>query len=339
MVVMEHSDTEVIMEKNETEQKKLLDEIAYLKRLNKELSSQVYEDDFSKFPWLGNLGQWFWDCQKNIVTFNPLKASALGYSQDEVPAETGFEFFTEKLHPEDYDTVMDEMRAHLKGLVPVWEVKYRIEAKDGSWKVFYDRGKVTQWSADHKPLFLVGNVFDVTDDENQKRELLHKSTFWRARAEIDSLTKLYTRAALNEKLSSIHQYSLLNQKNYSILLLDIDHFKNINDTYGHLVGDQVLNRIGPVLRSNIREVDIAARYGGEEFLIVFPDLDSENAKKIGERIQQSLKSTKFPIEHVLTVSAGIASNQETQDVMELLGLADERLYRAKNTGRNRIIDA
>ena len=327
------------MRNNEAAQKKLLDEIAYLKRLNKELISQIYQDDLSKFPWLGNLGQWFWDCQKNIVTFNPLKATALGYSEDEVPTETGFEFFTEKLHPEDYDAVMDEMRAHLKGSVPVWEVKYRIQAKDRSWKVFYDRGKVTQWSADHKPLFLVGNVFDVTDDENQKRELLHKSTFWRARAEIDSLTKLYTRAALNEKLSSIHQYSLLNQKNYSILLLDIDHFKNINDTYGHLVGDQVLNRIGPVLRSNIREVDIAARYGGEEFLIVLPDLDSENAKKIGERIQQSLKSTKFPIEHVLTVSAGIASNQETQDVMELLGLADERLYRAKNTGRNRIIDA
>ena len=325
------------MRNNEAAQKKLLDEIAYLKRLNKELISQIYQDDLSKFPWLGNLGQWFWDCQKNIVTFNPLKATALGYSEDEVPTETGFEFFTEKLHPEDYDAVMDEMRAHLKGSIPVWEVKYRIQAKDRSWKVFYDRGKVTQWSADHKPLFLVGNVFDVTDDENQKRELLHKSTFWRARAEIDSLTKLYTRAALNEKLSSIHQYSLLNQKNYSILLLDIDHFKNINDTYGHLVGDQVLNRIGPVLRSNIREVDIAARYGGEEFLIVLPDLDSENAKKIGERIQQSLKSTKFPIEHVLTVSAGIASNQETQDVMELLGLADERLYRAKNTGRNRII--
>lgn len=334
-----HTDTEVTMEKSETEQKRLLEEIAYLKRLNKELSRQVYEDDFSKFPWLGNLGQWFWDCQKNIVTFNPLKASALGYSQDEIPAETGFEFFTEKVHPEDYDAVMDEMRAHLKGLVPVWEVKYRIQAKDGSWKVFYDRGKVTQWSADHKPLFLAGNVFDVTEDENQKRELLHKSTFWRARAEFDSLTKLYTRAALNEKLSSIHQYSLLNQKNYSILLLDIDHFKNINDSYGHLVGDQVLNRIGPVLRSNIREGDIAARYGGEEFLIVFPNLESENARIIGERIQQSLKNADFPIAHTLTISAGIASNHETQDVMELLALADERLYHAKNTGRNRIVSA
>ena len=142
---------------------------------------------------------------------------------------------------------------------------------------------------------------------------------------------------MNEKLSSIHQYSLLNKKNYSILLLDIDHFKNINDTYGHLVGDQVLNRIGPVLRSNIREVDIAARYGGEEFLIIFPNLASENARIIGERIQQSLKNTDFPIKHALTVSAGIASNHEKQDLVELLELADERLYHAKHTGRNRIV--
>lgn len=327
------------MTDNEPAQKKLLDEIAYLRRLNKELLHQVYEDDLSKFPWLGNLGQWFWDCSKNIVTFNPLKASALGYSQDEIPVETGFEFFTEKLHPEDYDNVMDEMRAHLKGSVPVWEVKYRIQAKDGSWKVFYDRGKVTQRSADHKPLFVVGNVFDVTEDEKKKQELLQKSKFWRAQAEIDSLTKLYTRTALNEKLASVHQLSLKDKKNYSILLLDIDHFKSINDTYGHLVGDQVLNKIGTILRSNIHEADIAARYGGEEFLIVFPNLESEHTKIVGERIQQSLKNTTFPIQHALTMSAGIASNYEAQDMTELLKLADRRLYQAKNAGRNRIIHA
>ncbi|PTQ85997.1 PAS domain S-box-containing protein/diguanylate cyclase (GGDEF)-like protein [Trichococcus patagoniensis] len=327
------------MDTNDLVQQKLMAEIAYLQRLNKELINQIYEDDFSKFPWLGNLGQWFWDYPKNMVTFNPLKASALGYSHDEIPAETGFEFFTEKLHPEDYAAVMDEMRAHLKGLVPVWEVKYRIQAKDGSWKVFYDRGKVTQWSDDHKPLFLVGNVFDVTDDENQKRELIQKSAFWRAQAQIDSLTKLYTRAALEEKLSTIHQHSLQNQKNYSILLLDIDHFKNINDTYGHLVGDQVLNKVGAILSSNVREADIVARYGGEEFLIVFPNLESEDAKQIGERMQENLKNTELPIDSSLTFSAGIASNIEIQDIKELLELADVRLYRAKNTGRNRIVEA
>lgn len=315
----------------------LLDEIAYLKRLNKELLSRIYADDYTKFPWLDNLGQWFWDYPKNIVTFNPLKATTLGYSEDEIPTDAGFEFFTEKLHPEDYDRVMAEMVAHLRGHVPVWEVKYRIQAKDGSWKVFYDRGKVTQWSDDHKPLFMAGNVFDMTADENQKQELLQKSKFWRAQAQIDSLTALYTRSALKEKLAALHQESLENQHRYSILLLDIDHFKNINDTHGHLVGDQVLSSLGAILRSNIRKGDFAARYGGEEFLIVFPNLAVEDTQKIGIRIQKMFKATELPIENELTFSAGIASNQETRDLTALLKLADERLYRAKNTGRNRII--
>lgn len=325
------------MDDNNLTQQQLLEEIAYLKRFNKELITQIYEDDVSKSPWLGNLGQWFWDYPRNIVTFNPLKASTIGYSPEEIPEESGFEFFTEKLHPEDYDTVMDEMRAHLTGLVPVWEVKYRIQAKDGSWKVFYDRGKVTQWSDDRKPLFLAGNVFDVTEDENQKRELIQKSAFWRTQAQIDSLTKLYTRSALEEKLSSIHQFSLKNQRTYSVLLLDIDFFKSVNDTFGHLVGDQVLNKVGEIIRKNIREADIAARYGGEEFLIVFPNQESDAVKKIGERIQQCMQNTTLPIEGTLTFSGGIASNKETQNMIELLELADGRLYHAKNTGRNRII--
>lgn len=324
---------------NDALQRKLENEIAYLKRLNSELLDQLYEDDAIKFPWMGNLGQWFWDCDQNIVTFNPLKARRLGYSPEEVPEEAGFEFFTDKLHPEDYDEVMDKMRAHLQGLTPVWEVKYRIQAKDGSWKVYYDRGKVTQWSDDHKPLFLVGNVFDVTDDEVQKQKLLQKSHYWRRQAEIDSLTKVYTRSVMHEKLSEIHEYSIQNQKDYTILLLDIDHFKKINDTHGHLVGDQVLATIGSILKANLREGDFAARYGGEEFLLVFPELDSLVAKKIGERMQEILRTAELPIENELTFSAGIASSQETQDIREILKLADTRLYRAKETGRDRIIEA
>lgn len=97
---------------NDALQRKLENEIAYLKRLNSELLDQLYEDDAIKFPWMGNLGQWFWDCHQNIVTFNPLKARRLGYLPEDVPEETGFEFFTDKLHPDDYDEVMDKMRAH-----------------------------------------------------------------------------------------------------------------------------------------------------------------------------------------------------------------------------------
>lgn len=322
------------MTNNDSYNKQLINEIAYLKRLNKELLQQVYQDDVTKFPWLGNLGQWFWDFPQNIVTFNPLKATTLGYSQEDIPSEAGFEFFTDKLHPEDYDNVMDEMRAHLKGIAPVWEVKYRIQAKDGSWKVFYDRGKVTQWSDDHKPLFLVGNVFDVTEEENQKQQLLQKSTFWRTKAEVDSLTKLHTRAILEERLNAIHQVSLWNQKTYTILLLDIDHFKNINDTYGHLVGDETLRTVGELLRSNIRDSDIAGRYGGEEFLIVFPDSEVKAAQAFAERIKNSFLAANLPFQSKLTFSAGIASSSESTEISKLIEIADRRMYSAKQNGRN-----
>lgn len=126
-----------------TQNEELLKEIAYLKRLNKELSEHIFYDDVTQFPWLGNLGHWFWDVAQNVVTFNPLKCEAIGYKRQELPDQIGFEFFTEKLHPEDYQRTMDAMLAHMKGESPVWEVKYRIKAKDGSWKVFYDRGKIT----------------------------------------------------------------------------------------------------------------------------------------------------------------------------------------------------
>lgn len=315
----------------------LLEEIAYLKRLNKELLEQIYEDDITKSPWSGNLGQWFWDYPRNIVTFNPMKVTALGYAPEDIPEEAGFEFFTEKLHPEDYDMVMDEMRAHLSGRVPVWEVKYRIQAKDGSWKVFYDRGKVTQRSADNKPLFLSGNVFDVTEDEIMKYELIQKTAFWRTKARMDGLTNLYTRAALEEELLSLHQRHHTQQQPYAIMLLDLDHFKRINDTYGHLVGDRVLATLGQTIRSNIRDSDIAARYGGEEFLVVFPSCGSQTAAQIGEIIKQGLLKAELPFTQPVCFSAGVASSTERQTLNELIDLADQRLYKAKNTGRNRII--
>lgn len=156
----------------------LLKENALLKRINKQLKEQIFQDDFTKYPWLGNLGHWYWDYQANIVDFNPLKAQALGYEMDEIPEHPGFQFFTEKLHKDDYEKIMSQMRAHLKGEIPVWEVKYRIQAKDGSWRLYYDRGKVTQRDSNGKPLFLAGMVFDITEDEEYLTKLIKETKYW-----------------------------------------------------------------------------------------------------------------------------------------------------------------
>lgn len=314
----------------------LIAELNHMKRLNKELINQVHQNDVTKFPWSENLGHWYWDYVKDVVIFNPKKAEAIGYFENDVPDNPGFEFFTEKLHPEDYATVMEKMWKHLQGIIPIWEVKYRIQAKDGSWKVFKDRGKVTQRSVDGKPLFLTGIVFDVTQEEEQREKLELKNNYWRKKALYDNLTKLYTRSALDDKFIEYHQYALENNSGYSIILLDIDHFKSINDYYGHLAGDQVLSELGEIILRQISSKDIAGRYGGEEFLVILPDADREMALKIGTQIQKELKNINFIPD--VTISGGIASVREASNLLSMIDLADKRLYKAKHNGRNQIIN-
>lgn len=121
------------------------------------------------FAWVGNLGQWYWDVKNNIVDFNPLKATNLGYTKEEIPDNIGFEFFTDKLDPEDYEEVMQNMRDHLYGKAAVYETEYRIKTKDGEWRHYYDRGKITKRDEEGKPLFLAGIVFDITEQKNYEQ--------------------------------------------------------------------------------------------------------------------------------------------------------------------------
>ncbi|MGM0432891.1 MAG: PAS domain-containing protein, partial [Spirochaetota bacterium] len=146
----------------EYSQDELLSRVRELEMLSQELLEEQQRETRLDFSWSGNLGHWYWNVQTNSVVFHPLKITTLGYSLDEVPEEVTYQFFTERLHPEDYERVMQTMRDHLEGKIPVYEVEYRIKAKDGSWKWFYDRGKVTRRSEEGKPLFLAGIVFDVT---------------------------------------------------------------------------------------------------------------------------------------------------------------------------------
>jgi len=315
----------------------LLKENAALKRLNKELSAQIYKEDVTQYPWMGNLGHWYWDFPENKVTFNPLKAEAIGYRKEHLPEEVGFEFFTEKIHPEDYEDVMDQMRAHLRGEVPVWEVKYRIQAKDGTWKTFYDRGKVTQRNAENKPLFLSGIVFDITESERSLQEEIKKSRYWQNQAQYDHLTQLYSRYELERQIKILDESTCKSDSFYTFLLFDVDCFKNINDTHGHLMGDYVLSQMGAAIENACRSSDITGRYGGDEFLIALPDTTKEQALNIARRIQSELKNIPFPSGLKPSISGGIATSAEASEIQKLISLADERLYLAKKNGRSQIV--
>jgi len=160
----------------------------------------------------------------------------------------------------------------------------------------------------------------------------------------DPLTQIFNRRYFSEQSKKIKSFSQRNDNiPFSLVTLDIDKFKNINDTYGHLVGDEVIIRVAHIIEAEVRTSDIVARFGGEEFVMLLQDCDLDNAYKVAEKVRQDIEKTSI-IVHIdtevkFTVSIGVAQfNQEDNNNIELtLSRADEALYKAKNIGRNKTV--
>ena len=181
-------------------------------------------------------------------------------------------------------------------------------------------------------LFLV-ILIDRTDKVRLEEEL-------KKRANIDQLTELYTRAYFLELSKKEMERASRYEHDLTLIYFDVDHFKSINDRYGHYIGDLVLRQIGDVCRKELRNIDICGRLGGEEFVIILPESSIENAISVSERLRVAVKDIKVPgKEGVIVVSAsfGVAAvRQDEKDFDELLKRADKALYRAKMNGRDRV---
>lgn len=150
---------------------RIMDLETQLLRSNEELA---YHEQ-AHFEWSGNLGKWQWNVKENKVQFNVKKVQALGYNLQDIQGEIGFEFFTSKIHPDDYEMVMQNMRDHLYGVSGAYECEYRIQGKDGEWKWFYDRGIIIKRDAENRPVELVGIVFDISEQKKTQLELETKN--------------------------------------------------------------------------------------------------------------------------------------------------------------------
>ena len=176
-------------------------------------------------------------------------------------------------------------------------------------------------------------LLETTMADNRRLEVL---------AHTDPLTAVLNRRALNERLASELERVKRYESTVSLLLIDIDHFKRVNDNYGHLVGDDVLTDVGALLQSAVRTVDVVARYGGEEFVIALPETGVVGATIFAERVRELIEEHEFS--HAggkalhLTASVGVATypSPGLETVEDLLGKADQGLYRAKAEGRNRV---
>jgi two-component system cell cycle response regulator len=159
-------------------------------------------------------------------------------------------------------------------------------------------------------------------------------------ATFDSLTGLYNRRATLGKLRELINLANRYKEDFSLIMLDIDHFKRVNDRYGHLIGDSVLEEIATIICRNIRETDIVGRYGGEEFIIVLPKTDLSSAWVVAERLRTIIEKAEMKEStgsvFAITVSQGLASWERDEDAYSLISRADEALYKAKEKGRNRV---
>lgn len=296
----------------------LVERITDLEMLNKELLKEKNQESRLDFSWSGNLGNWYWNIKTNSVTFNPLKITTLGYTMDELPRKVEYSFFTDKLHPDDYQNTMDAMLQHMYGKESVYEAEYRIQAKDKSWKWFYDRGKITQRGVNGKPEFVSGIVFDITARKEQELDLKKSNELiFNDITYIDELTGF-----ANKRTFKLQAEELIkdDRQRFVFIVLDIDKFKLINDLFGYESGDIILKYIANILSKYINQNETFARITGDQFYILF---EYESKEKTEARLTEIIKEIltfKFPgqAHFNLVVSAGIFIIKNSEMTIDMI---------------------
>ncbi len=177
----------------------------------------------------------------------------------------------------------------------------------------------------------IGNAIDISKIKKLQRELEEKAL-------LDNLTKAYNRNGFNDifakELKRADRYGL----DLSIIMLDIDHFKQINDTYGHVAGDGVLRELSKIVKSNLRKSDYFVRWGGEEFIILTTDTALEGAKTLAEHIRSKVEKNQFDDVGDVTISLGVSQKLKDEAEVDFLNRVDKAMYEAKNSGRNKVVD-
>jgi len=179
-------------------------------------------------------------------------------------------------------------------------------------------------------------VFDITEKKETQLELEYKNRILFELSSIDELTKISNHRTLMDRLNAEMTEAGRTSSPLSIAIFDIDDFKKVNDSKGHVFGDQVLVDVATILKKSIRGTDLVGRYGGEEFMIIFSNTSIDVAKKISERIRQAVENYEFIDGLRITISGGVGQ-YSSETILELIHLADTGLYRAKRNGKNQIV--
>ena len=278
------------------------------------------------------LGFWDWDIATGKVERNPQWGHMLGYTFEELQHTA--QQWADFVHPHDRERAWASIFDVVEGRSAAHKLEYRMLHKDGSIRWILDQAKVMQRDGHGKATRMCGTHTDITERKLLEEEL-------RRQAHVDYLTGIYNRRHFMERaeqeLSRAHRYA----KPLSMLMLDIDHFKQINDRHGHKVGDTVLKAVADLSQATFRDVDIVGRLGGEEFAALLPETDQPAALEAAARLRATIANARIPLPGAppvsFSVSIGVSSMDSPEDNIDaLLQRADKALYKAKDSGRNRV---
>jgi diguanylate cyclase (GGDEF)-like protein/PAS domain S-box-containing protein len=268
------------------------------------------------------------DYRRRVAIFsNRDAARALGYTEEQV-RELGPRFAEHIAHPDDAEIVARGF-ADLATLADgaVIELITRVRHASGQWRWVVRRETVLSRYPDGSPREIGGNAFDITELKEAELRL-------EALARTDSLTGLANVRVIKERLT-VMLAECGRGRRVGLLMLDIDNFKHLNDSYGHGAGDAALREVGRILRSNIRATDLAGRYGGEEFCVLLADVDEPSALLVADKLRRALHTIQLPAP--VTASFGVTLlSAADHTIEESLERADRALYAAKKNGRDRV---
>lgn len=216
-------------------------------------------------------------------------------------------------------------------------VGYTARSTEG-YLLFCERAWIAEDSIFGEISQINNQLANITRDLNKKNKALEKANVTiNELLRSDALTGIANRRHFFEYFQKMHAHATRHKTHLSMVMADIDHYKEVNDRYGHMVGDEVLFDFAQLLKNNCREEDLPARYGGEEFSILLVSANKDEAYNLVERLRSTIEKTEFSDYKIkITASFGIASLQNTEDIDTLLKKADQALYLAKSAGRNQV---
>ncbi len=275
-------------------------------------------------------GVWDWYIQTGEEFFSKRLMEMYGFDEDEILNRA--DALDARTHPEDRAQLEWDRQAHFDGLTPTYINEHRVSCKDGSWKWVLTRGMVISRDAQGKPLRMIGTHTDISD--RKKSETL----IWQ-QAHFDALTGLPNRRMLRDRLEHEIKKCRRDGQQLAILFIDLDHFKEVNDTLGHDRGDLLLIEAARRIRDCVRESDTVARMGGDEFTVILTELpDASSLERILQKLLDALEAAFQLGDELVFVSASIGITMYPLDATEIEDLfknADQALYVAKGAGRNR----